>query len=58
MSNLTTTSVPVRREADANTYDQFGNVTYKTMPGAATYSLVENGSFEKLDIYNRPVGGR
>jgi RHS repeat-associated protein len=54
-SNLTSEALPVRREADANTYDAHGNVTTETDPGAASASLVRNGSFERVDATGKPV---
>lgn len=55
-SNLTSQVLPVRREADAATYDSFGNPTSATDIGAATASLVMNGSFERTDSTGKPVG--
>jgi RHS repeat-associated protein len=55
-SNLTSEAVPARKEADANTYDKFGNLTSATQVGAATYNMLDNGSFERLDSTGTPVG--
>ncbi len=55
-SNLTSQVLPVRREADAATYDSHGNPTSATDIGAPTASLVVNGSFERTDAFGNPVG--
>jgi RHS repeat-associated protein len=55
-SNLTSQVLPVRREADAATYDSHGNPTSATDIGAATASLVVNGSFERTDAFGNPAG--
>ncbi|MBE0446730.1 MAG: hypothetical protein IBX64_01220, partial [Actinobacteria bacterium] len=53
-SNNLSTANPARKEADANTYDQYGNVTASTEPGAPTYNMLQNGSFEWKDAAGRP----
>ncbi|MDA8213353.1 MAG: carbohydrate binding domain-containing protein [Clostridia bacterium] len=53
-SNLLSSANPLRREADANTYDAYGNLTSKTEVGAPTYNVLENGSFEFLDGLGNP----
>jgi RHS repeat-associated protein len=55
-SNLTSQVTPALKEADANTYDSNGNLTAATDPGAATFNMVDNGSFETLDSTGKPVG--
>jgi RHS repeat-associated protein len=55
-SNLTSQLVEARKEADANTYDKFGNLTSATEVGAATYNMLDNGSFERLNSTGTPVG--
>ncbi|MBE0448732.1 MAG: RHS repeat protein, partial [Actinobacteria bacterium] len=45
-SNLLSTVNPTRKEADANTYDTYGNITSATEPGAPTFNILRNGSFE------------
>lgn len=45
-SNLSSAIVPTLKEADANIYDSYGNLTSSTDPGSATYNLIDNGSFE------------
>jgi RHS repeat-associated protein len=54
-SNLISQVLPVRREADANTYDSHGNTTSATDVGTATASLVRNGNFERIDSAGAPV---
>lgn len=55
-SNLSSAVLPVRREADAATYDSHGNPTSATDIGAASASLLVNGSFERTDAFGGPVG--
>jgi len=45
-SNVLSVGNPDRKEADANTYDAYGNVTSITQTGAPTYNRLQNGSFE------------
>ncbi len=56
VSNQLSEASASRLEADGKTYDVYGNVTSFTDLGAATYNLVENGSFENLDASGMPVG--
>ncbi|MCL6472369.1 MAG: DUF6531 domain-containing protein [Firmicutes bacterium] len=53
-SNKLSSSNLARKEADANTYDSYGNLTSATEPGAPTYNFLQNGSFEWTDSYGRP----
>jgi len=54
-SNLLSTANPERKEADANTYDSYGNVTSSTDAGAPTYNMLQNGSFEFTDANGAPL---
>jgi RHS repeat-associated protein len=54
-SNLISEVLPVRREADAKTYDSYGNTTSVTDVGTGTASLVRNGNFERTDSAGVPV---
>jgi len=53
-SNMLSSGNPDRKEADANTYDTYGNITSSTEPGAPTYNLLQNGSFEWTDANGAP----
>jgi len=53
-SNRLSSGNPVRKEADANTYDVYGNVTSSTEPGAPTHNLLYNASFEREDASGKP----
>lgn len=48
-SNLLSSANPERKEADADTYDTYGNITSSTEVGAPTYNRLQNASFESLD---------
>jgi RHS repeat-associated protein len=56
-SNLLATTTPARKEADANTYDASGNRLSGTDPGAATFNLIDNGGFERIDASTGAVAG-
>lgn len=55
-SNELSSSNPQRAEADSKTYDANGNMTSSSDSTAATYNLLENGSFERLGTNGLPVG--
>jgi len=53
-SNMLSSANPKRKEADANTYDAYGNLTSATDPGAPVSNLLQNGSFEWKDANGKP----